>query len=112
MSSYWPPPPKICGNWRNSSPFRSRSSPHEAERPAFAAMTAPENSNAGATTGGSSTQSANTGHSPTALERALRMHVLPPAFVFNRFRLATGDQRRQSLPRRALQMENLGYLSY
>jgi hypothetical protein len=29
-SSYWPPPPKICGNSRNSSPSRSRPSPCEA----------------------------------------------------------------------------------
>ena len=39
-SSYWPPPPKISGNWRSSSPSRSRSSPPEAERPHFAALTA------------------------------------------------------------------------
>ena len=30
-SSYWPPPPKTCGNWRSSSPSRRRSSPHEAK---------------------------------------------------------------------------------
>jgi hypothetical protein len=24
-SSYWPPPPKICGNWPSSSPFSNRS---------------------------------------------------------------------------------------
>ena len=37
-SSYWPPPPKICGNWRSSSPFRRRSSPHEAKRRGFASL--------------------------------------------------------------------------
>jgi hypothetical protein len=31
-SSCWPPQPKICENWRSSSPFRRRSSPHEAQR--------------------------------------------------------------------------------
>jgi hypothetical protein len=35
------PPPKICGKWRSSSPFRRRSSPREAERPSFASLTAP-----------------------------------------------------------------------
>jgi hypothetical protein len=35
----WRPPPKICGNWRSSSPSRRRSSPHEAERPGFASFT-------------------------------------------------------------------------
>jgi hypothetical protein len=37
---YWPPPPKICGNWRSLSPFPPRSSPQEAERPRFASLTA------------------------------------------------------------------------
>jgi hypothetical protein len=32
-------PPKTCGNWSSSSPFRRRSSPHEAERPHSAALT-------------------------------------------------------------------------
>ena len=34
-SSYWPPRPKICGNWRSSSPFRRRSSPREGRGPAL-----------------------------------------------------------------------------
>jgi hypothetical protein len=40
MSSYWRPQPKICENWRSSSPFRRRSSPHEPPRPSFASLTA------------------------------------------------------------------------
>jgi hypothetical protein len=39
-SSYWSPPPKICGNWRNSSPSRSRPSPCEAKRRCFASLAA------------------------------------------------------------------------
>ena len=35
-----PPQPKICGNWRSSSPFRRRSSPHEAKRHRSASLTA------------------------------------------------------------------------
>ena len=34
------PQPKICGNWRRSSPSRRRSSPHEAQRRHFASLTA------------------------------------------------------------------------
>jgi hypothetical protein len=40
-SSYWPPPPRICGNWRSSSRFRRRPSPHEAQRPNFTSLTTP-----------------------------------------------------------------------
>ena len=39
-SSYWPPLPRICGNWRSSSRCRRRSSQHEARRPEFASLTA------------------------------------------------------------------------
>jgi hypothetical protein len=31
-------PPKTYGNWRSSSPFRRRSSPHEAQRRGFASL--------------------------------------------------------------------------
>jgi hypothetical protein len=41
-SSYWPSPPKTSGKWRRSSLFRRRSSPHKAERPSFASVTAPQ----------------------------------------------------------------------
>jgi Transposase domain (DUF772) len=34
-------PPKICGNWRNSSPSRSRSPPCEEKRRRFASLAAP-----------------------------------------------------------------------
>ena len=50
-------------------PFRSRSSPHEAERPAFAALTAPRDPHAGATTGGSPTLSTLCGNSRSGLRR-------------------------------------------
>jgi hypothetical protein len=39
MSSYWPPPPRICGNWRSSSRFRRQTSPREAQRPNFTSLT-------------------------------------------------------------------------
>ena len=39
-SSYWPPLPRICGNWRSSSRCRRRSSQHEARRPEFSSLTA------------------------------------------------------------------------
>ncbi len=38
-SSYWPPQPKTCGNWRSSTPSRRQSSPHEAGSPASASLT-------------------------------------------------------------------------
>jgi hypothetical protein len=39
-SSYWPPLPRICGNWRSSSRCRRRSSQREARRPEFSSLTA------------------------------------------------------------------------
>ena len=37
--AYWPPQPKILGNWRSLYPSRGRSSPPEAEPPGFASLT-------------------------------------------------------------------------
>ena len=56
--------PKICGNWRKSSPFRRRSSPHKAKSQESASRIAPQIPSAGARTRGSSTKSTWSSHCP------------------------------------------------
>ena len=52
------------GNWRSSSPFRRRSSPHEAKSQESASRIAPQIPSAGARTRGSSTKSTWSSHCP------------------------------------------------
>ena len=66
--SYWPPPPKICENWRSLSPSLRRSSPHKTKRQESAPLTALQTQSAGATTGRSSTKSTYSGHTRSRVQ--------------------------------------------
>jgi hypothetical protein len=81
-SSYWPPPPRICGNWRSSSRLPRRPSSLDALRRNFTSLTIAVHRYRGRSRPGSSTKSdpllpfkGSPMHGPQARENGLPLAI-------------------------------------